>query len=61
MSKRFICIYFRKDLGKWHGQAECLKPAERSCLPPDLRDRTKLTTDNHEAEEDAARAVDRRA
>ena len=61
MNKRFICICFNKNLGKWRGQVVNFKPAERSSLPPALKDRTILTTDNHEAEEDAARAVDRQA
>jgi len=51
---------FDKRLAKWRGKVQRLKPEERSRLPPDLRDRTALTTDFHEDEEDAARAVDKR-
>ena len=59
MSAKYSAISFLKGISKWHGQVNGLKPAERSGLPDDLRDRTALLTDNHEEEEDAARAVDK--
>ena len=55
----FKCVYFNKLLGKYRGLVPLLKDHERAVLPDDLRHRTALTTDNHEEQEDAARAVDK--
>ena len=59
MPSRFLNMAFDKRVKKWHGRVQFLKAAERSGLPPDLRDRKELNTDNHVDEEGAARAVDK--
>ena len=58
MASQYSGVTFNKDLGKWYGQVRP-KHEERAGLPETLQFKKTMSTDSHDDEEDAARAVDK--